>query len=394
MAKSKRQVAKKTVKKTTDKGTGFSLKDELFNRSKVSYLSGLFKASDPKFDSDQFEQLVMKRLKKLELKERIVHIAQSLESVLDPNFKVAAKQIVSALPPPLDPTKTDDDFGDFIFAPLGEFVVRNGMAKSHVGVSLRTLKTITQRFSMEDAIRYFINEHPEKTLAELEKWTADKNYHVRRLVSEGTRARLPWSGRLAIDLEIPLPFLDSLHTDSTRYVTRSVSNHLNDIAKTHPELVLETLKRWKKEAAQASDELAWMTRHSLRTLVKQGNKDALKLLGFRSDPKINVNDLQLSPASLAAGETLEFAFKITAERDESLLIDYVIDFVKANGSTSPKVHKIKQIELSKGESVTLKKRHPFRKNATTFTLYPGVHKLTLQINGKAFESTTFTLTVD
>ncbi len=73
----------------------------------------------------------MKRLTELELKERIVHIAETLEHYLTADFKVAAKQITAALPAPLDPSKSDDDFGDFIFAPLGEFVVRNGMAKNH-----------------------------------------------------------------------------------------------------------------------------------------------------------------------------------------------------------------------------------------------------------------------
>jgi 3-methyladenine DNA glycosylase AlkC len=225
----------------------------------------------------------------------------------------------------------------------------------------------------------------------LTKWSTDKNYHVRRLVSEGTRPLLPWSGRLTIDATIPLPLLDTLHADPTRYVTRSVSNHLNDIAKTKPKLVLETLTRWKSLGQQDANEFQWMCRHSLRTLVKQGNEQALRFLGYRPNPRIEVNGFQLTPANIKRGDTIEFAFTIKALREEPLMVDYVIDFVKANGKVKPKVHKLKQINMRKGEMITIKKRHFLKADATTFTLYPGKHRITLQINGKSFSKKSFLL---
>ena len=242
---------------------------------------------------------------------------------------------------------------------------------------------------MEDAIRKFINTFPEPTMLELAKWSTHKNYHVRRLVSEGTRPLLPWSGRLVIDCTDPLPLLDTLHSDPTRYVTRSVSNHLNDIAKSHPKIVLDRLKQWKKLGRQDSVELAWMSRHALRTLVKQGHRGALQFLGFKTNPKIAVSEFQLRKTTIAPGDVLEFEFEVEAQRNESLMVDYVIDFVKADGSRSPKVHKLKQISLTKGESKRLKKRHRLLANATTYTLYPGTHRLTLQINGGSFGSLEF-----
>jgi len=330
-----------------NKGSGFSLKDQLFNRNRVEYLADLFRSADGEFDAAGFVRDTMKQFKKLELKQRIVHITERLESYLSPDFRIAAKQITAALPPPLDPNLTDDDFGDFIFAPLGEFIVRNGIQKKHLKLSLKTLKAITQRFSMEYAIRAFIDAHPDETLAELSKWSTDRNYHVRRLVSEGTRPLLPWSGRLSIEMTTPLPLLETLHADSTRYVTRSVSNHLNDIAKTHPKLVLDALKRWKKQGEQETTELQWMSKHALRTLVKQGNAPALRFLGFKPNPKIEVTEYSLKSSTLKPGQAIELSFEVTALRDESLMIDYVIDFVKANGSLAPKVHKLKQISLQK-----------------------------------------------
>ena len=372
-------------------GTGFSLKDHLFNAEKVQYLADRFHAADSDFDRAAFISETMKELCQLELKARIVHIATVLERFLATDFRVAAKQIVVALPKPLDPTKTDSDFGDFIFAPLGEFIVRNGLAKRYVKISLKALKEITQRFSMEDAIRTFINAYPEETLAELGRWSADSNYHVRRLVSEGTRPLLPWSGRLSIGVTQPMQFLETLHSDPTRYVTRSVANHLNDIAKAQPEIVLDALRRWKQLGKQHASELQWMTKHALRTLVKRGHPQALELLGFSAIPKIDVTEFAINTPQIRPGDAIEFAFNVTAKKNVSLVIDYVIEFMKANGSLAPKVQKLKQIVLKTAESVVVTKRHVLRANATTYTLYPGTHYVTLQVNGQPFGRLPFEL---
>lgn len=371
--------------------SGFSLKDALFNRDRIEYLADLFHSTDSEFDRPAFVRETMSKFPELELKARISHIAVVLEEHLHADFKVAAKQITDTLPPPLDPSKSDDDFGDFIFAPLGEYVVRNGLSKQHLKRSLRTLKAITQRFSMEDAIRWFINAFPAETMDELSRWSTDPNYHVRRLVSEGTRPLLPWSKRIDIDQTDAIPLLDTLHADSTRYVTRSVANHLNDISKASPKLVLDALKRWKKSGQQSEVELRWMSKHALRTLVKQGNSQALSFRGFRANPKIEISHFVIHSQEIKPGDAVEFSFTVTASSSESLMIDYVIDFVKANGSRTPKVHKLKQISLSKRESQVIKKKHVLRANATTYTLYPGTHQLTLQINGKSFSTGTFEL---
>ncbi|EMI56843.1 DNA alkylation repair protein [Rhodopirellula sallentina] len=367
---------------TTSSGTGFSLKDQLFNRERVTYLARLFHEQDHEFDQTAFVRTTMRGFSKLELKERIVRIATTLERFLSDDFRVAAKQITQALPPPLDPRRSDDDFGDFIFAPLGEYVVRNGMDPKHLKLSLRTLKSLTQRFSMEDAIRSFINEYPDETMRELSKWATHSHYHVRRLASEGTRPLLPWSKRLLIDSTAAIPILDEVHGDRTRYVTRSVANHLNDISKSHPDVVLLTLERWKREERQSADELHWMSQHALRTLVKKGDRDALQFLGFRSCPDVEISEFSLRRTEIRPGEAVEFSFVVDARRDERLMVDFVIDFMKANGKRSPKVHKLKQLEVKKGSQTVIQKKHVLRANATTYTLYPGTHQLALQINGQ------------
>lgn len=376
-------MARNTMKKR------FSLKDQLFNVDTVTYLGVLFRKTASGFDSTQFVADVMKKLLNLELKERIVWIAEVLEQHLPKDFKKASQIITKALPPPLDPTKTDDDFGSFIFAPLGEYVVRNGLLKENLAVSLSVLYELTQRFSMEDAMRAFLHEFPKETLAIYKKWMKDRNYHVRRLVSESTRPFLPWSKRIGIGTKTPVVFLNTLYADKTRYVTRSVANHLNDITKEDPLLVLETLVRWRKEGKQDVQELEWMTKHALRTLIKRGNTEALKFLGYQVDIPITVEQFSLKSKKIVGGNTFTFSFDLTAREDMLLCIDYSIDFLKANGAHKPKVFSIKKTPLKKDQRISLLKNHRLLADATTFTLYKGVHRVTLQINGKKYDSLEF-----
>ena len=86
-----------------------------------------------------------------------------------------------------------------------------------------------------------------------------------------------------------MPLLNRLHCDQTRYVTRSVANHLNDIAKIDADRVVGLLREWSTAGKQSAKELNWMTRHGLRTLVKQGHVGALDLLGFRADAPVLVS---------------------------------------------------------------------------------------------------------
>lgn len=366
----------------------FSLKDHLFNRDSISHLADLFVTVDPNFNKKKFRSEVVVKFPGLELKARIGWITEVLTKHLPTDPSEAMKIIVSALPPPLDPTNTDDDFGSFILAPLGEYVVRYGCTKKYLKQSLATLKQITMRFSMEDAMRAFLNNFPDETLACYDQWVIDKNYHVRRLVSESTRPSLPWSQKIGIDYKVPVKYLNKLHADKTRYVVRSVANHLNDISKKDTVLVVATLKRWHKQKTQNPLELDWLTRHALRTLVKQGNTDALALLGYTSHTAPVVSNFIL-PKKVKKGERLQFVFDVTSSISQNLLIDYVIDFVKQNGGTKPKVFKIKKIAALPHAIISVQKNHHLKADATTFKLNAGIHSLTIQINGQKLATKQF-----
>ncbi len=355
----------------------FSLKDHLFNADTLGDLAREH-AVLPGFDPDAFLAQVLPGLEGRELLERLDWIADCLEAQLPSDFNAMAEALEAAMLPPLDPALRDDDFGRFIHAVPGILAVRHGL-EDHRERALDLLHAATMRFSMEFYIRPFINRWPDQTMARLAAWAEDDNYHVRRLVSEGTRPRLPWAKAITLALTDPLPLLDRLHADPTRYVTRSVANHLNDIAKKEPDIVMDRLESWRAEARQAPRELDWMTTHALRTLVKQGHPRAMRLVGF--DPGAQVEVTLDLPATARIGEVMPFAVTLTGKPGTGVLVDYAVEFRKADGSAAPKVFKLKQARIGKDGTLRLTKTHRFKGDATTFRLYPGAHAVAVQVNG-------------
>ncbi len=370
--------------------SSFSLKDQLFNPEKVEYLADLITAVFPAFEQENFCKDVIAEFPSLELKARIAHISICLDKYLPDDYTAALEILLWALPPELDPNKTDDDFGDFIFAPHSFFVATNGCTVEYLELSLNALKTITKRFSAEDAIRYFLNKFPDKTLNFLQDCAADKNYHVRRLASEGTRPKLPWAQKLQLDYHQPLPILESLYADQTRYVTRSVANHLNDISKLDAPLVIELLQQWQSSKKQSASEMAFITKHSLRTLLKQNHSEALKLMGFGAAPKLTITEFSTSTPQIKIGDSFLFSVTIQSHKSQKLLIDYLMRYPQTGKKQSQKVFKIKQLELAENESITLKKTHPMRL-MTTRRQTLGIHEIIMRINGKNFGDLSFEL---
>lgn len=367
------------------------LKDILFNKTKVEQIAGEIHRVHPSFKKNEFVRDVMNEFPELELKARISWIAECLKKYLPGDYKRAVDILVKALPAPNNPELSDDDFGDFIYAPYAEYVAKNGCTKGYLKFSLDTLYEITQRFSAEDAIRYFINAFPKETLKELLLWAKDSHYHVRRLCSEGTRPKLPWSQKINIEITAPLPILDNLFSDKKRFVTRSVANHINDISKIDPDLALETIGKWQKSDKQKSEEMDYIVRHALRTLVKQGNPKAIKHLGFHHDPHVSVSKF-LVPKQMKMNTGLEFSFMIQAHEDTNVIIDYILYFQSKSGKlNSKKVFKLTKLALTRDKPVMVSKRHMLRERMTTRTLYPGKHEIEIQINGRRLAKESFLL---
>ena len=138
----------------------------------------------------------------------------------------------------------------------------------------------------------------------LASWAHDPSPHVRRLVSEGTRPRLPWAPRLRSLVADPAPglaLIELLRDDPSAYVRRSVANHLNDVGKDHPALLLDTARRWLRGA---SEERRRLVTHALRSLARAGHSEALALLGHGGHPRIAVREVSIAPRRVRIGESV------------------------------------------------------------------------------------------
>jgi 3-methyladenine DNA glycosylase AlkC len=348
----------------------------------------------PAFDRPRFERLALAGLDTLELKARALHLCAALEATLPTDFDAAAAVLQAALAPPLADDALsghDPDAGVAGWAlwAVGEFTARRGLAQPRRALEL--LHAITQRFTAEFAIRPFLMTHPELTLATLQRWSTDASAHVRRLVSEGSRPRLPWGLQLKALIDDPsptLPLLRALQDDPSEYVRRSVANHLNDIAKDHPELVAAWVEQHLPEA---SAERRALLRHASRTLIKRGHARTLKAWGLGNALRGDAA-LALSPrrAHIGGALTLAVTLHSRARSAQRLVVDYAWFRRLADGSLAPKVFKGWTIELAAGEHRTLTKRHSL-KPVTTRRDHPGEHAIELRVNGRAVARKAFTL---
>jgi 3-methyladenine DNA glycosylase AlkC len=358
-------------------GAGFSLADQLFNADTLADLAADY-AGLPGFDAGRFHTEAVGGLAGRALLARLDWIASCIERQLPTDFPAMAEALEAAMPRALDPALQDEDFGRFIHAVPGILAVRHGL-DSHRERALDLLYAATQRFSMEFYIRPFLNRWPEQTLMRLDRWVGDDNYHVRRLVSEGTRPRLPWAANIALEPSVPLRYLDVLHADPTRYVTRSVANHMNDLSKVMGPQVVTRLAGWKDQGRQAPREMDWITRHALRTAVKRGERDALDLLGYRLGAV--TARIEALPQGLHIGEALTFEVVLTAAEALPVMVDYRLRFTRPSGAAE-KVFKLKAAKLLPGKEMRLVKRHPLKADASTYRLHPGRHAVTVQVNGQ------------
>jgi len=353
---------------------------------RVAQIAEALGAASPRFDRNRFEARVLAGLDELELKARVNHIIECLNLCLPQPFSESIAVILKAAG---QDAGTERVLRGFAAWPLIDFVGAYGL--DELDISLSALRVLTERFSAEFAIRPFLERFPDETLLALMRWTADPNEHVRRLVSEGTRPLLPWGIRLRQFQRDPRPvlsLLDALKSDSSEYVRRSVANNLNDISKDHPDVVIETTRRW---SADDSPERRRLIARALRTLVKQGNQEALAILGFGGDD-FEVTPLRLTPRAVREGDSVELALDVVSKStaEQNLCIDYRVYYVKAGGKRSAKTFKLKTTRIAPGDRHTVRKRHSM-KRVTTRRHYAGCHAIEVVINGRVVASADFDL---
>jgi len=349
----------------------------------------------PGFDRARFRALATNGLDALELKARAMHVCAALEVTLPDDFDRAADILESSFGPPAagddlsSMRMTDAGLAGWILWPVGEFVARRGL--DHPERALQVLHALTQRFSAEFAIRPLIVRHPDVTLKTLARWTRDPSAHVRRLVSEGSRPRLPWGMQIKAFIADPsptLPLLEVLQDDPSEYVRRSVANHLNDIAKDHPAVLVEWVAR---HLAGASPQRRALLKHASRTLIRRGHPGMMKLWGV-GRRLVGEATCSVAPKRVALGGdvTLRLVVRSSSSRAQKLAIDYAVHHVKASGATSPKVFKGWVVDLAPHETRTLVKRHSMRP-VTTRRYHAGRHAVDVVANGQVVATTSFHL---
>lgn len=340
------------------------------------------------FDTAAFLRQVEPGYEGLELMARGQRIAEALAARLPTEVERSLGILVDSMDPPMgldakgEPDAGDRPYSAFLYLPHSLYIATHGLP--HFDAAMRAQHALTQRFTAEFCIRPYLMHHRDATLKQLRAWTRDDNAHVRRLVSEGTRARLPWAPRLPEfqkNPQLALPLLDALKDDPSSYVRRSVANHLGDIAKDHPALAVDTARGWLQGASPGREALV---KHGLRFLIKRGDAGALDALGLGHAVHIDVRTATVTPARAHIGGKLRIEVELHNPRrqHQRVLADLKVFYVKANGETAPKVFKLQTLDIPPGETVAVGKTLSLQQ-MTTRTHHPGRHRVELVLNGRA-----------
>jgi 3-methyladenine DNA glycosylase AlkC len=343
----------------------------------------------PEFDRERFVSLAVVGFDDLELTPRARQVSDALADTLPEDRQRAMEIITAALGPEIEAAELAG-METFRYLPFVFFVGDHGL--DHFDTAMETQYELTKRFTAEFSIRAYIERYPAATFDRLRVWATDDNVHVRRLVSEGTRPRLPWAPQLRTFREDPTPvleLLEMLKDDKEEYVRRSVANNLNDISKDHPDVAARTAASWWSDDPNTRR----MVRHGLRTLIKAGDPAALAVLGYGPDSPVQLRTLAIEPTEAPIGGFVRFTAELENPSDEDgeALIDFVVHFVKANGTRNPKVFKGAERSIAARDTAQVSKRVSLAQH-TTRTHYPGVHQVEIQINGAIQGSGEFTVT--
>ena len=350
------------------------------------------------FDARKFvSQVIDEEWENRELMQRCRHIATVLKNFLPTDYKEATAKILELLNHIKTPQYAHSEIDDTKFGLtleyggiLSDFIQQYGL--DDYETSVKAIEKITQFTSCEFAVRPFIIKYPDKMMKQMLVWSKHQHWGVRRLSSEGCRPRLPWAMALPNLKENPapiIPILENLKNDVSRFVRLSVANNLNDITKDNPDIVIDIAKKWQGE----SENIDWIIKHGCRTLLKQGNAEAMELFGFASGIKnITIEDFRILTPKVNIGKALEFSFKLLNNNNKKtkIRLEYGLYYQKANGTLSKKVHKISEKDYPENSTTQIDRKHPF-KVVTTRVLHLGLHQVSIIINGNEFEKYDFEL---
>jgi 3-methyladenine DNA glycosylase AlkC len=376
------------AKQTNDVDSQRKLFKDWFDEDAAMALAQQLRSVMPKFPSKQFIQHATKDIQKLEFAGRVSQFSRAMRIALPEDVGNALGIIRDSFPIALPDCESTTD--GWLQWPVGQYIADHGLA--HFDDSMLTMIELTQRFSSEFAVRPFVDNHQKETIAYLSSLTGHSSPHVRRWCSEGIRTRLPWGKKLNKLISDPkpiFPILEALKDDDELYVRRSVANNLNNVAKDHPGLVIARCDKWmpNSHTRAGNSQRETVVKQALRSLIKDGDKDALAVLGFGMPEKL-ICALAPSSTGVSIGGAIDLNATIESNstKAQSLIVDYVVHYVRKNGTNSGKVFKWKTLDILPGEKLMLKKKQSFKKTSVR-QLYLGHHQIELQINGQRMAST-------
>lgn len=353
---------------------------EMFNLEFYQHYATVFSDVDRNFNATAFLEDVTANLHELELNGRLRNTAVVLQKHLPKGFEAAVDVLYKAAPALRR---------GYTALVLPDFVGLYG--REHFQLAMEALKDFTSLGSSEFAIREFLRRDLHKTLKIMQGWAEDGNPHVRRLASEGSRPRLPWSFKLEQLIKDPAlttGILERLKADESVYVRKSVGNHLNDISKDNTSYMLQLVKSWDNSNPHTN----WIIKHASRTLIKKGNQESLSLFAFERDVRLQIDNFKLNSNHIHLGQELQFGFELKSLKNQpqKLVVDYAVHYIKASGEQSKKVFKLKEITLKPHEVLQINKKQSF-KDLTTRKHYTGTHILEILVNGQVFGAEKFEL---
>jgi 3-methyladenine DNA glycosylase AlkC len=211
------------------------------------------------FPREEFRKCVKKEVIRKTYTERVGIIAENLRKHLPPKYPQALSILMRILGP--ENKEETGMFTNFYWLmPVGKFIERYGM--DDFAISIKAIEEVTKRNTGEYAIRPYARRYPAKVLSVCERWARSKNFHLRRLASEGLRPKLPWAPKLDIWNDDPTPvfkILEILKEDEVRFVARSVANHLRDWMKVNPKEANKLIVRWSKSKNERTQ---WILKHA------------------------------------------------------------------------------------------------------------------------------------
>lgn len=365
-----------------------SLLKDIYSPNFYESLTDSMHQLDASFNKNQFiSQIYVEEFQQMELKQRMRHTTLVLHEFLPSDYPEAVRYLFLLIDQ-LRKNDAGDDKLAYIFFP--DYIETFGLEDYET--SVKAIEYITQFITCEFAVRPFLAKYHNQMMMQMGKWSTHESYQVRRLASEGSRPRLPWAMAVPTLKKVPgttLAILENLKNDPSEWVRKSVANHLNDISKDYPEIVIAIATSWKG----LSKETDAIIKHGCRSLLKQGHPEILAYYGLEST-QIELNNFEILTPTVTIGNSIEFTLTVknTSPSIQKIRMEYAIYYKRLNGQSSKKVFKISERDYQANESVVIHRKQSF-KIITTRKFYPGQHQISVILNGLEKKITSFELAI-